>query len=149
VWSYFNNLQTQYSAHEWVLFPATPPSKGRVVGEYIVDFTLFDPKLGCRIACESEWADIDRIDWAFDKLRSVKADIKILIFQWDHTEDGQLPTLVMERIRPYLANTHHHHPNREHYLLLQWQEETARIFLWTPQQPGPFVEEPIYFEPVS
>jgi len=50
-----------------------------------------DERLGPRIACESELGNIGKINWSFDKLGGVKADIKILIFEWPSRDDQKLP----------------------------------------------------------
>jgi hypothetical protein len=65
IWDFFEKLR---NANDWGFSPATPPIRGRVKGEYLNDFSLFDDRLGNRIACESEWGDLGDIRWAFDKL---------------------------------------------------------------------------------
>ena len=88
IWNYFDQLRSEYEP-PWKLYPETEPKRGKVKGEFLIDFSLFDDHLGCRIACESEWElDVGRIGWAFDKLMAVKADLKILVFQMKH-EDGE------------------------------------------------------------
>ncbi len=66
---------------EWDIFPKERPCKG----EYLCDFMLFEKNYGCRVACESQWdhgADLAwEIDWAFDKLRGVKSDIKLFVYE--------------------------------------------------------------------
>jgi len=80
----------------WQIYP---PDKC-YTAEYLCDFTLFEDGYGRRIACESQWshwAHSQLIDmkWAFDKLRGVKADIKIFIFEgeeknWKEVRDCYL-----------------------------------------------------------
>ncbi len=144
IWQYLHQKQ-QDEYPTWTLYPSGEPIKGRVAGEYLVDFCLFDPTRGCRIACESEWGDIGRIDWGFDKLRSVKADLKILIFQASHDAVSE-STEIFERIKSYLCASHHHHPGHEFYLFLQFDEDQAKLFIWEPTTTGPYDE--IVIEPI-
>jgi hypothetical protein len=147
IWRFLKTVGEEQDPR-WTLYPSSEPQKGRVLGEYLVDFALFDPVLGCRIACESEWGDIDRIDWAFDKLRAIKADIKVLIFQYEHGS-GVLPAKVRSRIVAYLTKSHHHHPKREFYVFVQYQGNKAQLFLWEPPGVGPFKDEEILIEPLN
>jgi hypothetical protein len=65
----------------WKIFP---PVKC-YLGEYHCDFMLFEDGYGCRVACESQWqtfrSNADELKWAFDKLRGVKSDMKLFIFE--------------------------------------------------------------------
>ncbi|HZL27491.1 MAG TPA: hypothetical protein VFC39_13280 [Acidobacteriaceae bacterium] len=144
IWNYFDeNFQRKYG---WTLYPDTEPKKGRVAGEFMTDFALFDNKRGFRIACESEWGDLDHIDWAFDKLRAVKAEIKILVFQRGHGSTDLLSEEVAKRIRPYLAKCGHHHAKHEFYLFIQFDGDNAKLFIWEPTEDGPFEVEQIEFD---
>lgn len=138
IWCFFKKMQEDYPT--WILYPSGEPIKGRVAGEYMVDFCLYDPQRGIRIACESEWGDIGRIDWGFDKLRSIKADLKILIFQASHSPiDGVDEAKdIFARIESYLCSSHHHHRDREFYLFLQWDHDQVKLFRWEPEHEGPF-----------
>lgn len=81
VWTCFNSLRA-HLGEGWSLYPAAiAKGPGKAGGEYLVDFMLMDGILGPRIACESELGRIRNIDWALDKLRGVKSDIKILLFE--------------------------------------------------------------------
>jgi hypothetical protein len=141
IWRYFDEQFRQ--KYGWDLYPKSEPIKGRVDGEFVTDFSLFDNRRGYRIACESEWGDIDRIDWAFDKLRSVKAELKILIFESGHTDEEEFPLEIGKRIRNYLANCGQHNVGREFYLFLQFEEERSRLYLWEPTSPEPCEPENI------
>jgi hypothetical protein len=146
IWEYFDQLRLKY---DWNLSPKTLPIRGRVKGEYLTDFALFDGVLGNRIACESEWGDIGCIKWAFDKLRAIKADIKIFVFQWAHDKPGKLPYKIEELFQGSLANSGHHHPGHEVYLFMQFDGERAKIFLWEPTGSGPFNTKEIHIEPIN
>jgi hypothetical protein len=147
IWEYFEQLRKNYG---WIMSPATPPIRGRVKGEYLTDFALYDGILGNRLACESEWGDIGCIEWAFDKLRAVKADIKVFIFQWGHSRDGKLPAPIEKIFKSSLASCGHHHPGHEIYLFMQFDGEAATLFLWEPIVSGPFSDpDKINIEPVS
>jgi hypothetical protein len=145
IWNYFTSLSKE---NEWKLYPEISPQRGRVAGEYLVDFAIFDTTRGCRIACESEWGDIDGIDWAFDKLRAMKADLKILVFQLRH-ESGGFPVELSKRIKSYLACSHHHHPGHEFYIFLQLEGSNAKAFLWEPKCTGPLSRKEIELESIE
>jgi hypothetical protein len=148
IWNYFDQLRSKYEP-PWKLYPETEPKRGKVKGEFLIDFSLFDERLGCRIACESEWeVDVGRIGWAFDKLMAVKADLKILVFQMKY-EDGapRLPNRLEERlVRDALNACGHHHPGHECYLLMQFDHSESRLFFWEPKHSGPYSSGEIEFE---
>jgi hypothetical protein len=52
---------------------------------------LMDDRLGPRTAFESDFGDISRIDLAFDKLRGMKSDIKVLILESDFAPEDLMP----------------------------------------------------------
>jgi hypothetical protein len=122
--------------------------KGRVAGEFMTDFALFDKSRGFRIACESEWGALDRIDWAFDKLRSVKAEIKILIFERTHESGPTLPLEVHKIVTEYLAECGNHHVDHEFYLFVQISGDQAKLFLWEPKMLDGYKAESIQIESI-
>jgi YD repeat-containing protein len=64
-------------------------------GEYLLDFVLWETGYGPRILCESQWqhlfGQLEAIEWAFDKLRGVKGDIKVLIYEREPGADSTQP----------------------------------------------------------
>ena len=75
-------LKDYGSRRGWIIHPLDKC----YAGEYLCDFTVFEKGYGCRIACESQWLtwrsnDQADLEWAFDKLRGVKGDIKIFVFE--------------------------------------------------------------------
>jgi hypothetical protein len=133
VWQYFEDFR---KTEGWALWPKEAPIGGRAKGEFLTDFSLFDETFGFRIACESEWGNLQCIKWAFEKLAAVKADTKVLIFERTHTEDGKLPTKVEELLKERLASCGHHHPGHEVYLFIQFDHDNSRSFFWEPLQSG-------------
>ena len=92
----YEALKTFSAKRNWTIHP-----EDRIfTGEYLCDFTLHEPGYGCRVACESQWMHWrgehqNTLDWAFDKLRGVKADVKLFIFeaseeQWKRTVEAHL-----------------------------------------------------------
>jgi hypothetical protein len=146
IWHYLEDLR---KTRGWTLWPKKPPIGGRVKGEYLTDFSLCDEDLGYRIACESEWGNFKCIEWAFDKLRAVKADTKVLIFQAPHTNDGRLPDEISKLFRGNFAKCGHHHPNHEVYVFIQFDGDSSKCFIWTPTKSGPLDEDSIYIEPIN
>ena len=84
------------------------------------------------------------IDWALDKLRGVKSDIKILLFEEDFAQEGGLPPKIAELARQYLANFGHYLPS-EHFLFLQLSQNKCKCFLWSPPSRGPLRKEEVFF----
>ena len=148
VWRYFDDLRKTKTPH-WILWPKHPPTGGKVKGEYLTDFSLCDDELGYRIACESEWGGYKSIEWAFDKLRAVKADTKILIFQDRHNVNGRLPDRIQRLFTTNFAKCAHHHPGHETYLFIQFQGNKPRLFVWTPSECGPCDVNDIRIEAVN
>ena len=144
IWRYLNDFCSKQNPR-WHLFPESEPRLGRVKGEFLNDFAVFDSYRGCRIACESEWGGINDVSWAFDKLRAVKADIKLLIFQEKHL-GTELSPAHLKVFREYLAPSHHHVPGREFYLFLQYEGDKAQTFLWEPACIGPLEVDSIHAE---
>jgi len=147
VWQYFDSHYRE--AHGWEMYPATKPVKGRVAGEFMTDFALFERGRGYRIACEGQWgANLESIDWAFDKLRSVKAEIKILLFEREHEHEPRLPNDVDAMVREYLAECGNHHADHEFYLFLQFSGRHAKLFIWQPKQIDGYTAESVNIEPL-
>jgi hypothetical protein len=147
VWQYFDTYYRE--AHNWDLYPKTKPVKGRVAGEYMTDFALIDGR-GYRIACESQWGEgLDQIDWAFDKLRAVKAEIKILIFERKHDSSGQMPADVSNMVKGYIAECGNHHAGHEFYLFLQFSGDMAKLYIWEPSQLDGYDIDSIDIQPIA
>ncbi len=91
IWTCFDRLRASLGPG-WSLYPPSL-AKGtvRADGEYLVDFMLMDDRLGPRTAFESDFGDISRIDLAFDKLRGMKSDIKVLILESDFAPEDLMP----------------------------------------------------------
>lgn len=148
VWQCFSNLRTQLG-EGWRLYPASiGKGAGKASGEYLVDFMLMDETFGPRIACESELGSARNIDWALDKLRGVKSDVKILVFEDDFAQEGGLPPRVAELARQYLANFGHY-LSSEYFLFIQLSQNACKCFLWSPPSRGPFQEEEIVFREIT
>ena len=144
VWHCFDALRSELGP-TWSLYPRElGEGSGRTKGEYLVDFMLMDRSIGPRIACESELGKIRDIDWAFDKLRGVKADVKVLLFEFDFTDDSKLPPTVGDIVTGYLSKHGHFLPD-EHFLLIQLTGDKARSFVWSPAQRGPYHANEIKF----
>lgn len=144
VWHCFEALRVELGSN-WSLYPKEPgKGPGRAKGEYLADFLLMDETYGPRIACESELGDSGKLDWSFDKLRGLKADIKMFIFEMDFTDTGRLPVAVDEMVRVYLADHGHFLPN-EHFLLVQLSSNMTRCFHWEPSTRGPYKAKDIEF----
>ena len=125
----FEALREFSEKKSWELHPSDRP----YVGEYLCDFTLFEKCYGCRIACESQWNHGDSkhesdLSWAFDKLRGVKADVKLFIFEG--TEDHEKSVLG-----EYLQNYAQLSPE-ETFILLRWTGSTFVGSWWTPEIAG-------------
>ncbi|MBS1821698.1 MAG: hypothetical protein JST61_06950 [Acidobacteria bacterium] len=148
VWQYFEDFR-KTKEPQWTLWPQELPKSGKVKGEYLTDFSLCDEYIGYRIACESEWGGFDRIKWAFDKLRAVKADLKILIFEEPHTKDDALPKRIEEEFSSSLAMSGHHHPGHEVYLFIQFDQDKSKLFFWEPTTSGPSSQKDIRFERIK
>ena len=126
------------SQYGWAIHP-----KDRCyAGEYLCDFTLHEKGYGCRIACESQWQHWKGIhqgdlDWAFDKLRGVKSDIKLFIFEGTDDEWQNV-------IRAYLGD-YDQLSTDEAYLAMRWQRDRFVNSWWIPKHDGRQTE-PIVFE---
>lgn len=121
----YKALKTLAKEKEWTIYPEEKCYKG----EYLCDFTLFEDGYGCRIACESQWSfgigdNNAKVDWAFDKLRGVKSDIKLFIFEgseneWTTIRDG------------YLKNSAQLSTD-EAFLILHWHQDRFIKSWWQP-----------------
>ncbi len=144
LWTTFERLREKLG-NGWILYPKViGKGKGRARGEYLVDFMLMDDKLGPRIACESELGGLGAVDWAFDKLRGVKSDIKVLFFEGDFAPEGGMVPRIETFIRQYLAPNGQVYAG-EHYLFLQFAHDDFRAFAWESPSRGPLKPEQIQF----
>jgi hypothetical protein len=121
------------------IYPENSPYKG----EYLVDFMLWDESYGPRLACECQWLHwrnpgTSGIEWAFNKLRGVKSDLKVLVFDAD--------TEVESIFRSYLVETALHYPS-EQYLFVQFDRSESKVFSWKPVRHGAHLPEEIVFTP--
>lgn len=109
------------------------PKERCYVGEYLCDFTLHEEGYGCRVACESQWQHWNGshqagLEWAFDKLRGVKSDVKLFVFEGTEEEWQGV-------INAYLTNYAQLSPS-EAYLSLRWQGNQFVTSWWKPKQDG-------------
>jgi hypothetical protein len=125
----------------WEIYPDTVAKRG----EYLCDFMLFEKGYGPRIACESQWwhswgNPYGKLDWSFDKLRGVKADVKIFIYE------GELKRC--EKIyRSYLSDNALLSPN-EAFLFLKFDEEFKASW-WKPSRQGVHRADEIIFDAIA
>lgn len=144
VWHCFETLRVELGAG-WTLYPKDPgKGPGKAKGEYLADFLLMDETFGPRIACESELGNAGKCDWSFDKLRGLKADIKMFIFEMGFTENDSLPPPIESMVTGYLSN-HAHFLANEHFLLVQLSFGKTRCFHWEPTIRGPYTPTQIHF----
>ena len=106
---------------------------------------LFQKGYGPRIACESQWwhswgDHYGKLDWSFDKLRGVKADIKVFIYEGEPHQ--------WEEIRQrYLADYALLSPD-EAFLLLTFNKRFQASW-WKPSRPGVHRVDEITFEAIA
>jgi hypothetical protein len=122
-------LRALAQERQWKIYPEEKPYKG----EYLCDFTLFEEGYGCRIACESQWSfgigdNNAKVDWAFDKLRGVKADIKLFVFEgsdeeWPDMRDAYLRDNAQLSVD-------------ESFLILHWKGDRFIKSWWKPNCNG-------------
>jgi hypothetical protein len=143
IWKSFEHLRNELG-NQWRLFPDQPgKGPGKADGEFLVDFFLFDSRIGPRIACESELSPDDgKIEWAFDKLSSVKSDIKILIFE--RSFELGLPKFITEMTDRYLSDFGHIHKG-EIYILTQLDHDLSKHYVWVAPRSGPFRQGDVVF----
>jgi len=118
----FKSLQEVASARGWKIFPEEKPYRG----EYLCDFMLFEIEYGCRIACESQWwwdtDPLHGLEWAFDKLRGVKSDLKLFIYEGN---DGDLESLVSKYLERNAQIA-----KGELFLALRWSKDHFENHFW-------------------
>ena len=127
----FHEYAAKDGRTDWQLYPEDRAKKG----EYLCDFMLFQTNYGPRIACESQWEHHERfgphqsnLDWAFDKLRGVKADIKVFICEATVAEWNKVKT-------EYLTN-YELLSTEEAFLLLRWDHDHFEKAWWKPKENG-------------
>ena len=128
----------------WNIYPETKAKKG----EYLCDFMLFEKGYGPRMACESQWWHSPRwgehfvkLAWSFDKLRGVKADVKVFVFEGEAQD--------WERVRrEYLTDYAFLSPD-EAFLILNLDHRSFRASWWKPSRPGVHTEDEITFDPID
>lgn len=143
VWRAFSEVA---QSRGWKLYPEVKPFKG----EYLLDFVLWEPNYGPRVVCESQWqhgfSGIGAIDWAFDKLRCVKGDIKILIYESGREPNGtQPPDDVCGIVVRYLMELAVL-SNSEAFLLLNLNGSRQWAHWWQPVYSGK--QKEIRFTPI-
>ncbi len=150
LWKFFNKYKSGRRP-KWTMFPKERARKG----EYLVDFILFEEGYGPRIAVESEWQywrhkkPLDRIDWAFDKVRGVKADVKLLVYEWKTPpSSGEPDRQVRKRIVQYLENYALLTP-KEAFVFLQYTGDRPYGYWWQPRHEGIHSEEEIKFQELT
>ena len=128
----------------WRIYPKTKAKKG----EYLCDFMLFEDGYGPRVACESQWRHspyfgkhFDKLAWSFDKLRGVKADIKVFIFEGD---DEEWRKVWQEYLMGYALLS----PD-EAFLILKFEHDVFRTSWWRPSKRGAHTEAEIKFESLN
>lgn len=122
----------------WSVLPTEAP----YAGEYLCDFMLADPQYGIRVACESQWLHSQgshqkTLDWAFDKLRGVKADVKVFVFEGSEQE-------WQKTVASYLLG-YAQLSTDEAFLALHWRKDHFVRSWWTPSTTG-LQQGPIVFE---
>lgn len=122
----YESLKTFASEQSWNIIPPERCFKD----EYHCDFMLFEKDYGCRLACESQWqtsSNVIEIKWAFNKLRGVKSDVKLFIFEANgHWEDD---------IREYLENYAQLDPI-ETFVFMRWHHKQWSLSWWKPKKAG-------------
>lgn len=117
----------QAKGESWKIFP---PVKC-YLGEYHCDFMLFEEGYGCRLACESQWqtfrSNADELKWAFDKLRGVKSDVKLFVFEG--------PDTWVDDIREYLEGYAQLDPV-ETFVFMRWNRDHWERSWWEPTVAG-------------
>ena len=129
----------EYKKDGWKVYPETKAKKG----EYLCDFMLFQDGYGPRVACESQWwhswgEHEKKLEWSFDKLVGVKADIKVFIYEGDQE---QWETIC----KPYLADYALLSP-QEAFLTMRF-DKGFHCSWWKPSRPGVHEANEIVFEP--
>jgi hypothetical protein len=137
----FDALVEFSNQRSWKLHPEERPYRG----EYLTDFMLFEDDYGPRVACESQWWHIrsvheDKLDWAFDKLRGVKADVKLFICE------GEL-SAINAIAKKYLSN-YALISSSEAFLTMTFNHGQPAAFSWLPKREGVHKPSEIAFEQI-
>jgi hypothetical protein len=123
----YGSLMTFRQERGWDIFPSEKCYRG----EYHCDFTLFEKGYGCRLACESQWQTFrshpDELEWAFDKLRGIKSDVKLFIFEASDS--------WKDEIRKYLEGYAQLDPS-ETFVFMRWNAAYWECFWWKPTVVG-------------
>lgn len=119
------------------------PKEAPYKSEYLVDFIFWDDGYGPRLACECQWlhwrnSGIGGIKWAFDKLRGVKSDLKVFIFDADFE--------VESIFRSFLVDIALHYTT-EQYMFIQFDQSKTKAVTWKPLRNGVHQLEDIVFKP--
>jgi hypothetical protein len=138
VWRAFKEIEGNHNktGKTWILYPEGKPYKGEV----LLDFMIYEENYGPRILCESQWqhqfSAYKAIEWAFDKLRLVKGDIKVLIYEVGEQPDGgQPPKRVTEIVSSYLKDLTLLSTN-EAFLLMNFNRSRKWAHWWKPTAQG-------------
>lgn len=144
VWECFRNIGKNRS---WLLYPDNQPYSG----EFLVDFVLWDTNYGPRVVCESQWqhrfSGIDAIDWAFDKLRCVKGDIKVLLYEWSEPSTGAAPPKKVADILERYLKQMELFSTDEAFLFMNFSKGVPWAHWWKPEQSG--IPEHIDFKKID
>lgn len=118
-------------------------AKWTVHTEYLTDFMLFEENYGPRIACESEWgASVGEVEWDFDKLCGVKADIKVLIHE--NRKGDLLKALARNCLAANSLIT-----RGEGFLVVKFNGDKTDSRCWIPGRRGPFEADEIRFQSIA
>jgi hypothetical protein len=144
IWLTFKHLadEKSRSGPKWTLYPEDGPYSG----EYLVDWALFENDYGLRIACESQWGtNLKELEWAFDKLRGVKSDVKVLIYERKRRSDppDQEVRKVLEKyLKGYCLLS-----QNESFLFIEFDKGRAASYVFRPSRDGK--QENISFTPLA
>jgi hypothetical protein len=127
-----------FAVPQYKLYPEEKPYKG----EYLVDFCIYDGEKGPILACESQLyppfggdaKNLEGIEWAFDKLRGVKAPNKVLIFEAEF-EDTFPVSIHSELVENYIRYYERHSVD-EWYVFVQLDGDESKVFCWRPSKDG-------------
>jgi hypothetical protein len=144
IWDALKDLATKSSLD---LYPKDGPYKG----EYLLDFVLWEPDFGPRVIVESQWQHwklepLKAFGWAFDKLQGVKADLKVLVFDWDGLNAKQLPSEIVAKLHESMCQ-YRMNSTSEHYLLIWFSGSQSTVFEWKPIREGKHTKEQVVFSP--
>ena len=145
----YDGLKQLALQKQLAIFPAEKPKKG----EYLLDFILWKPHFGPVVCVESQWQfwrndNLEGINWAFDKLRGVKGQLKVLIFEWKRQGTSELPPTINKLLTDCLSDFELH-VEGEQYLLMWFCGSTCEAFEWSTLRSGRHRAEEILFSHVS